>query len=76
MIGRHPLLVAARAGDYVPAAAYAERIVRLAMPAWFSEVSSTEVRRRIAAGEDWQALVPAAIADKVEQFYGKAGKNG
>jgi nicotinic acid mononucleotide adenylyltransferase len=37
-------------------------------PDW-DAVSATEVRRRIAAGEPWQALVPSPIARLVEDFY-------
>jgi nicotinate-nucleotide adenylyltransferase len=35
----------------------------------FPGVSSTEVRRRVAAGEDASALVPAAILDRVRALY-------
>jgi nicotinate-nucleotide adenylyltransferase len=35
----------------------------------FPEVSSTEVRRRVAAGDDVRALVPAAIRAEVERLY-------
>lgn len=69
MITRHPLLVAARAGDYVPSPRFAARIVHLPVPLSFSEVSSTEVRRRLAAGEPWQHLVPAALVSRVAALY-------
>jgi nicotinic acid mononucleotide adenylyltransferase len=35
----------------------------------FNDVSSTEVRRRIAAGEPWRQLVPATAADLVASAY-------
>jgi nicotinate-nucleotide adenylyltransferase len=69
MIERYPLLVAGRAGDYLPAPHHAERIIPIAMDPAFNDVSSTEVRRRIAAGEPWRQLVPAAAADLVASAY-------
>jgi nicotinic acid mononucleotide adenylyltransferase len=61
MIELYPLLVAARAGHYEPAQHQAGRIIHLAMPPEFDEVSSSEVRRRIAANEAWRHLVPDQI---------------
>jgi nicotinate-nucleotide adenylyltransferase len=68
-VSRHRLLVAARSGDYEPAGRHRERISKLPMEASWDEVSSSEVRRRIADGEDWSALVPAAIAGIVQNLY-------
>jgi nicotinate-nucleotide adenylyltransferase len=62
MIERYPLLVAGRAGEYLPAPRHADRIIPLTMDPAFNEVSSTEVRRRIAAGEPWRHLVPESVA--------------
>ena len=61
MIERYPLLVAGRAGGYLPSPHHAERIIPLATDPSFDEVSSTEVRRRMAAGEPWKHLVPARL---------------
>jgi nicotinate-nucleotide adenylyltransferase len=69
MLARHPLLVAARGAEYAPVPQHADHIVKLPMDACFSEVSSTEVRRRIARGEPWRHLVPPAIADMVAALY-------
>lgn len=69
MIRQHPLLVAARAGDYQPHPAHAPHIVRLDM-APYDHVSSTELRRRIASGAAWEPLVPARIRDEVRRVYG------
>jgi nicotinic acid mononucleotide adenylyltransferase len=69
MIERYPLLVAGRAGDYLPAAHHAGRIVALDPGASFDEVSSTEVRRRIESGTGWRDLVPDVIADMVARIY-------
>ena len=56
------LLVASRGGDYEAPSELAGRIHALALPPEIEEISSTEVRRRIAAGESWENLVPAAVA--------------
>jgi nicotinate-nucleotide adenylyltransferase len=68
-IRRHKLLVAARGGDYEPAGHHRGRIFTLPMEASWDEVSSSEVRRRIAEGGDWRILVPPAIAEIVEDLY-------
>lgn len=41
----------------------AGRVLRLRQP--LSPESATEVRRRIAAGEPWQVMVPAAVAARI-----------
>jgi nicotinate-nucleotide adenylyltransferase len=69
LLARHRILVAARGGQYEPAGHHNERIVRLEMEADWDEVSSSEVRRRMAHGEDWRELVPAAIAAMVGELY-------
>jgi nicotinate-nucleotide adenylyltransferase len=69
MLDRHRLLVAARAGDYRPPRRHRKRILRLPLEAPFDAVSSSEVRRRIAAGLAWRELVPAPIAAVVEEVY-------
>lgn len=63
------LLVAAREGEIEPLAVHSHRLHSLALPAGFDHVSSTEVRRRIAAGEPWEHLVPAPIAGLVREIY-------
>jgi nicotinate-nucleotide adenylyltransferase len=68
-VERYRLLVAARAGDYEPASHHSERILRLPMETSWDDVSSSDVRRRIAAGENWRDLVPPAIADLVNTLY-------
>nr|WP_220486556.1 nicotinate-nucleotide adenylyltransferase [Luteimonas sp. MC1782] len=54
-----------------PAGGYAV----LALPELRAE-SSTEVRRRIATGEDWPSLVPAAVAAHIRQHGLYAGGPG
>lgn len=69
MLRRYRLLVAARHGGYEPAGHHSDRIVRLSMPGAWDDVSSSEVRRRIACGEDWRKLVPPTLAAMVEHLY-------
>lgn len=69
MLARHPLLVAARQGEYEPAVHHRSRIVKLPMETNWDEVSSSEVRRRIRAGEDWKKLIPPELADMVRHLY-------
>ena len=68
-IERYPLFVAARQGEYAPAPHHAASIKTLPMESSWDEVSSSEVRRRIAMGEAWRHLVPHAIAEMVESLY-------
>jgi nicotinate-nucleotide adenylyltransferase len=76
MVDRYPLLVAGRDGDYLPHARHAERVIRISMSPQFDEVSSTEVRHRIASGLPWRHLVPHAIADLAGRIYGEGDANG
>jgi len=69
MIERHPLLVAGRAGEYLPAPHHAGRIIPLALQASFDEVSSTEVRDRIRRNLDWKHLVPEHIVENALLLY-------
>ena len=61
------LLVAARGGVYEPPAKIRNRVHGLALPPGLDEVSSSEVRRRMGAGEPWRDLVPDSIAGLMEQ---------
>lgn len=70
-VRRYRLLVAARSGEYEPVGDHKERISTLPMESSWDEVSSSEVRRRIADGEDWRVLVPPGIAAMVENLYGE-----
>ncbi|MBI4877391.1 MAG: hypothetical protein HY822_22415 [Acidobacteria bacterium] len=63
------LLVADRHGRYIPPPEYRARIHPLPLPEDLAGVSATEVRDRIARGEDWRALVPEAIAAEVARLY-------
>jgi nicotinate-nucleotide adenylyltransferase len=68
-VKRYRLLVAARRGEYQPAEHQRRFISTLPMECLWDEVSSSEVRRRIANGEEWRSLVPAPIAAMVEALY-------
>lgn len=63
------LLVAGRQGAYRAPDHLRTRIHSLALPPHCDEVSSTEVRRRMAEGETWQHLVPESIVDLVSEIY-------
>ncbi len=66
------LLVAGRQGAYVAPDHLRSRIHSLALPPHCDEISSSEVRRRVAEGEAWQPLVPESIVDLVREIYGEA----
>jgi nicotinic acid mononucleotide adenylyltransferase len=65
----YEMLVAPRAGVYVPAAEVAGKFQALELDGAWAEVSSTEVRRRMAAGEGWEDLVPEVILESVREAY-------
>jgi nicotinic acid mononucleotide adenylyltransferase len=69
MLEEFSLLVAERGGTYRPPQHLRHRVRHMELAEDFSEVSSTEVRRRIAAGEPWEHLVPAAITGQVKRIY-------
>jgi len=66
MVAKHPLLVASRLGSWEGAG---EGIVQIPIDPSFDLVSSSEVRRRLQAGEDWTLLVPEAIRGEVARLY-------
>ena len=62
----YELLVASRGGIYDPPPAIRDRVHSITLPDGVEEISSTEVRRRIWAGEPWRDLVPAPVAALIE----------
>ncbi len=68
LLRRHRLLVASRNGEY-SGGERGDRIAQLAMGRDWSDVSSSEVRRRIADGEDWHGLVPPILTHMVQDLY-------
>jgi nicotinic acid mononucleotide adenylyltransferase len=69
MLEEFELLVAARGGDYQAPSPLRTRIHPLSIPAEYDGVSATEVRRRIAAGEEWESLAPEAAAPLIRELY-------
>jgi len=69
MLSEFELLVAPRGGHFSPPAEYRSRIHALDVGSGFEEVSSTEVRERIARGGRWEHLVPEKIRERVREVY-------
>jgi nicotinate-nucleotide adenylyltransferase len=61
------LIVASRGGMWEPPPEIRSRVRLIALPAGFNDVSSSEVRRRIRAGEPWRDLVPGSIVPLIGQ---------
>lgn len=70
MFDQFSLLVARRQGEYAPPGHLAHRIRCLDIEHGWDEVSATAVRERIAAGNEWQNLVPPVIVVEVARLYG------
>lgn len=70
MLARYPLLVAARLGDYRVPQHQAERIISLHLAGSFDDVSSSEIRHRVAGDLGWQHLVPDGLVRLVAAAYG------
>jgi nicotinate-nucleotide adenylyltransferase len=69
MLGEFELLVAPRGGHFTPPVEYRDRIHTLHVKSGHEDVSSTEVRERIARGEPWEHLVPEGIRERVREIY-------
>ena len=69
MLEEFGLLVAARQGEFAIPPHFSHKVRPLLMNDGFDDVSATEVRRRIAAGEPWEHLVPPEILTLVRQIY-------
>lgn len=69
MFEEFSLLVAARRGEYAPPPHLAHAVDRLELEGGFDHVSASEVRQRIAAGDAWEHLVPAAVREGVRRLY-------
>jgi nicotinic acid mononucleotide adenylyltransferase len=76
MLDEFGLLVAARQGEFQAPDRVRDKVRSISLRGNFDDVSSTEVRRRLSAGESWEHLVPAEIVDLVRAVYGNlhAGK--
>jgi nicotinate (nicotinamide) nucleotide adenylyltransferase len=71
MLDEFGLLVAARQGEFVAPEPFNHHVIPILLNGGFDDVSSTEVRRRISAGEPWEHLVPEEIVDLVREVYGR-----
>jgi nicotinate (nicotinamide) nucleotide adenylyltransferase len=69
MLREFELLVAPRGGQFSPPEEYRHRIHALHLQGGHDEVSSTEVRQRIARGEPWEHLAPERIRERVRAIY-------
>ena len=67
MLREFELLVAPRQGEYRPEESQGIRTLPVGVDC--DAISSSEVRRRIAANEPWEELVPQAIRDLVRERY-------
>jgi nicotinate-nucleotide adenylyltransferase len=69
MFEEFQLLVAGRSGAYAPPPHVSHRVRELTLNADYDEISSSEIRRRIAAREPWEHLVPEGIVEMVARIY-------
>jgi nicotinate-nucleotide adenylyltransferase len=69
MLAEFQLLVASRQGDFAGPAHLRHRVHPLRLVEPYDDVSSSEVRRRISAGEPWEHLVPERIVEMVRHIY-------
>ncbi len=63
-----------RQGAFEVPKAFQEAITAFPFEENLQALSATEVRRRIAAGEEWRELVPPAIHEEAERIYARAGR--
>lgn len=66
LLDRVVLAVAARPWPLPPVAAAVVQRPHRSVPLTMMDVSSTEIRRRVAAGEDFSELVPPAVARYID----------
>lgn len=69
MLEEFSFLVAPRATQFAPPEHLRHRVRPLDVAPGFEDVSSTQVRDRIAAGMPWEHLVPDSIVDLVRRIY-------
>ncbi len=71
MMEEFGLLVAQRAGAWIPPERLAHRVRSLGLPSGYDEMSSTEVRHRLERGDPWTHLVPPGIISQVRSIFAK-----
>jgi len=69
MLQEFDLLVAGRGGEYRPSEEELGSFGSIPIDPACDAVSASEVRRRIAAGEPWEHLVPQVIWNRVREIY-------
>ncbi len=69
MLQEFELLVAPRGGPFQPPVGLEHRIHPLEIGGEYDNVSSSEVRERIARGDRWEHLVPESIVERVRKIY-------
>jgi nicotinate (nicotinamide) nucleotide adenylyltransferase len=69
MLSEFDVLVAPRQGEFDPPSDREHRMKKLELFSPMDEISSTELRARIASGDAWEHLVPSAIIDRVRKIY-------
>jgi nicotinate-nucleotide adenylyltransferase len=69
MLEEFSLLVAPRTNGFSPPEHLGHRVRALDVAPGFEDISSTEVRERIAAGKPWEHLVPEPIVELVKTIY-------
>lgn len=70
LMERFELLVARRGGEYEPPRHLSDRIQSLTVSADFEDVSSSQIRERIARGDPWRHLAPEPLHGLTEKIYG------
>jgi nicotinate-nucleotide adenylyltransferase len=63
------ILVAARGGEYQPPAHLEGRVQALPLDCDYSEISATELRRRIRDRANWEELAPPELTELIGRFY-------
>jgi len=69
MLAEFEVLVAPRRGEFDPPSDREHRMKKLDLLSPMDEISSTELRARIAGGEPWEHLVPGGIVERVRKIY-------
>lgn len=71
---KYPLFSSRRQEDWTLPEGIQNFVEWLPIDTMHGSISSTVVRERIAAGQDWEELVPAGTRIHVQKFYGSLGK--
>ncbi|HEY1493396.1 MAG TPA: nicotinate-nicotinamide nucleotide adenylyltransferase [Candidatus Solibacter sp.] len=72
MLRQFDFLVAERSGRYLPEETLRASFTALDVPTGLDHVSASEIRARLARGEQWEHLVPPAVQQRVREIYRQA----